>query len=112
MIARRYSYTLIIIILLLVALIILRMQLPSMVKDYLNGKLADMGDYQGQIADVDIHLWRGAYSVDQLEITQKDQPSVPFFKAEIIDTSVSWASLLKGRVVADVDLICRNSSGR
>ncbi|WP_417549360.1 DUF748 domain-containing protein [Methylophaga sp.] len=105
MIARRYSYTLIIVVLMLVALIILRMQLPSIVKDYLNGKLADMDDYQGQIADVDIHLWRGAYSVDQLEITKKDQPSVPFFKAEMIDTSVSWASLLKGRVVADVDLI-------
>lgn len=105
MIARRYSYTLIILVLLAVALIILRMQLPSIVKDYLNGKLADMGDYQGQIADVDIHLWRGAYSVDQLEITKKDQPSVPFFKADMIDTSVSWASLLKGRVVADVDLI-------
>lgn len=105
MIARRYSYTLIILVLLTVALIILRMQLPSIVKDYLNGKLADMGDYQGQIADVDIHLWRGAYSVDQLEITKKDQPSVPFFKADMIDTSVSWASLLKGRVVADVDLI-------
>lgn len=105
MIARRYSYTLIILVLFAVALIILRMQLPSIVKDYLNGKLADMGDYQGQIADVDIHLWRGAYSVDKLEITKKDQPSVPFFKADMIDTSVSWASLLKGRVVADVDLI-------
>jgi hypothetical protein len=105
MIARRYSYTLIIVVLMLVALIILRMQLPSIVKDYLNGKLADMDDYQGQIADVDIHLWRGAYSVDQLEITKKDQPSVPFFKADMIDTSVSWASLLKGKVVADVDLI-------
>lgn len=105
MIARRYSYTLIIVVLVVVALIILRMQLPSMVKDYLNGKLADMGDYQGEIANVDIHLWRGAYSVHQLEITKKDQPSVEFFNAETIDTSVSWASLLKGRVVADVDLI-------
>lgn len=105
MIARRYSYTLIVVILLVIILIILRMQLPSMVKDYLNGKLADMGDYQGEIADVDIHLWRGAYSVDQLEITKKDQPSVAFFKAETIDTSVSWSSLLKGKVVADVDLI-------
>lgn len=105
MVARRYSYTLIVLVLLVVALIILRMQLPSIVKDYLNGKLADMGDYQGQIADVDIHLWRGAYSVDQLEIIKKDQPSVPFFRAETIDTSVSWASLFKGRVVADVDLI-------
>ena len=105
MIAKRYSYTLIFVVLVVIALIILRMQLPSMVKDYLNGKLADMGDYQGEIANVDIHLWRGAYSVHQLEITKKDQPSVEFFNAETIDTSVSWASLFKGKVVADVDLI-------
>ncbi|THK41670.1 DUF748 domain-containing protein [Methylophaga sp. SB9B] len=105
MIARRYSYTLIVLALLVVVLIILRMQLPSLVKDYLNDKMADMGNYQGEIADVDIHLWRGAYSVDQLEITKKDQPSVVFFKAETIDTSVSWTALLRGKIVADVDLI-------
>lgn len=105
MVARRYSYTLIIIVLLLIALIILRMQLPSIVKDYLNGKMADIGEYQGEIADVDIHLWRGAYSVDQLEITKKDQPEVVFFKAQTIDTSVSWAALLAGKVVADVNLM-------
>lgn len=105
MVARRYSYTLIIIVLLLIALIILRMQLPSIVKDYLNGKMAEMGEYQGEIADVDIHLWRGAYSVDQLQITKKDQPEVVFFKAQTIDTSVSWAALLAGKVVADVDLM-------
>lgn len=105
MVARRYSYTLIIIVLLLIALIILRMQLPSIVKEYLNSKMADMGEYQGKIADVDIHLWRGAYSVDQLEITKKDQPDVAFFKAQTIETSVSWAALLSGKIVADVDLI-------
>lgn len=105
MVARRYSYTLIIIVLLLIALIILRMQLPSIVKDYLNGKMADIGEYQGEIADVDIHLWRGAYSVDRLQITKKDQPEVVFFKAQTIDTSVSWAALLAGKVVADVDLM-------
>lgn len=105
MIARRYSYTLILLVLVVVALIILRAQLPSLVKDYLNDKLADMGNYQGQIADVDIHLWSGAYSVSQLEITKKDQPSVGFFQADNIDISVSWPALFKGKVVADVDLI-------
>lgn len=105
MAAKRYSYTLIILIILAVALVILRLQLPSMVKDYLNDKMAEMGDYQGEIADVDIHLWRGAYSVHQLEITKKDQPSAVFFQAENIDISVSWSALFKGKVVADVDLI-------
>ncbi len=105
MFAKRYSVTVIVLVLLAVGLIILRAQLPSMVKDYLNDKLADMGDYQGELADVDIHLWRGAYSVNQLEINKKDQPSVVFFKAQTIDIAISWPALLKGKVVAEVDLI-------
>lgn len=105
MLAKRYSIPVIIFVLLVITLIILRAQLPSLVKNYLNQKLADMGNYHGEIADVDIHLWRGAYSVDQIEIHKKDQPSVVFFQAETIDTSVSWASLFKGKVVADVDLV-------
>lgn len=105
MIAKRYSVMLIILVLLAVGLIILRAQLPSMVKDYLNDKLADMGDYQGEIADVDIHLWRGAYSVNQLEINKKEQPSVVFFKAQTTDISISWSALFKGKIVAEVDLI-------
>lgn len=80
MIARRFSYTLIIVVLVVVALIIVRLQLPSMVKDYLNDKMAEMGDYKGEIADVDIHLWRGAYSVHQLEITKKTKLRWNFLK--------------------------------
>ena len=43
-----------------VLLIGLRLALPSLVKNYLNQQLAEMGDYQGRIADVDIALWRSA----------------------------------------------------
>lgn len=105
MIAKRFSYPVILLSVVIILLIILRVQLPGMVKDYLNGKLADMGDYQGEIADVDIHLWRGAYSVHQLEITKNDQPDVIFFRADTVDTAIRWSALLSGKIVADVDLI-------
>ncbi len=42
-------------------LVSLHIALPYLVRDYLNDKLADMGDYRGQVADVDLARWRGAY---------------------------------------------------
>ena len=55
---------------LLLLLLALHLALPYLVRDYLNGKLADMGDYRGHIADVDLALWRGAYRIDGLSIVR------------------------------------------
>lgn len=103
--ARRTSVTLIILFLVAAVLVVFRLQLPSLVKNYLNDQLADMGDYHGNVAEVDIHLWRGAYSVTDLQITNKAQPQAVFFQADLIDTSVSWGALFKGKIVADVALV-------
>jgi hypothetical protein len=43
-----------------IALLALHFALPVLVRDYLNDKLADMGDYRGHITDVDLAWWRGA----------------------------------------------------
>jgi hypothetical protein len=37
-----------------VLLVALHIALPYLVRDYLNDKLADMGEYRGQITDVDL----------------------------------------------------------
>ncbi|MCE6980327.1 DUF748 domain-containing protein [Pseudomonas frederiksbergensis] len=91
---RRYSWplwTLAGIVLLLVAL---HIALPYMVRDYLNERLANMGDYRGQITDVDLALWRGAYKINGLKIVKVNgKVPVPFVNAPLIDLSVSWHSL-------------------
>ena len=46
--------------------------LPWLIRDYLNGKLADMGEYRGHIADVDLAWWRGAYRINGLSIVKAD----------------------------------------
>lgn len=97
-------YVLIALVLVAVALVALRLALPTLVKNYLNGQLADMGDYRGHIADVDIALWRGAYSLNEMNIVKMDDSvPVPFFEVDTIDLAVSWRALLKGAVVAEVD---------
>ncbi|WP_314410170.1 DUF748 domain-containing protein [Pseudomonas kuykendallii] len=91
---RRYSMPLWIALALVLLLLVAHLALPYVVRDYLNGKLADMGEYRGQIADVDLAWWRGAYRINGLVIEKAsgDVP-VPLLEAPLIDLSVSWHSL-------------------
>ena len=91
---RRYSWPLWTLATLVVLLIAAHIALPYVVRNYLNDKLADMGDYRGHITDVDLALWRGAYKIKGLEIVKVDgKVPVPFVKAPLIDLSVSWHAL-------------------
>src|SRR5690606_5737105 len=53
-------------------LIILHLMLPHLVRNLLNDKLADMGEYQGHIEDVDMTWWNGAYRINALVITKTE----------------------------------------
>ena len=87
-------------------LIVARLALPYVVKDYVNDKLAALEAYDGHVADIDIHLWRGAYSIDGLEIVkQSARRPVPFFKAARINFSVEWRSLWKGSIVSEATFL-------
>jgi uncharacterized protein involved in outer membrane biogenesis len=91
---RRYSWPLWTLAGVIVLLIALHIALPYLVRDYLNDKLADMGDYRGQITDVDLALWRGAYKINGLKIVKVDgKVPVPFVDAPLIDLAVSWHSM-------------------
>lgn len=91
---RRYSWPLGTIAALVLVLIAIHLALPYLVRNYLNDKLANMGDYRGEIADVDLALWRGAYRINGLQIVKVDgKVPVPFVKAPLIEFAVSWHSL-------------------
>ena len=51
---RRYSWPLGTIAALVLVLIAIHLALPYLVRNYLNDKLANLGDYRGEIADVDL----------------------------------------------------------
>ena len=87
----------------LVVVIVVRLMLAVWVADYLNRKLDRIGDYHGHLVGVDLHLWRGAYSIDDLRIDKRTgKTPVPLLKAPRIDLSVSWSALFHGAVVAKV----------
>lgn len=90
----------------IIALVIFRLLLPTIVKNYLNKTLADMGEYSGHVEDVDIWLIRGAYVINDLEINKNTgKVPVPFLIAPKIDLAVEWAALFKGAVKAKVAFI-------
>lgn len=104
---RRYRWPLVGLASLVLLLLALHLSLPWLVRDYLNGKLADMGDYRGQITDVDLAWWRGAYKINGLTIVKTSgKVPVPLLEAPLIDLSVSWHSLWYDHaVVAEVTFL-------
>jgi uncharacterized protein YhdP len=93
---RRPAIWLLVIVVVLVAL---RLALPYVVKDYLNRRMERMGDYHGQLVDVSIHLWRGAYSIEELRVDKvSGKLPVPLFSAWHTDISLSWRALGHGRL--------------
>src|SRR5215210_8139296 len=92
-----------VVVALLVGVLIVRAMLPIWVRDYVNRRLSEMEDYRGHIDDVDIHLWRGAYSIHVLKIVKTSgNVPVPFFSAPVMDLSVEWRALFDGAFVGEV----------
>ncbi|MDN3667369.1 DUF748 domain-containing protein [Algibacter miyuki] len=98
---KRYTLPLIII----GVLILIRLLLPVMVKKYVNGVLADIPGYYGQVSGIDISLFRGAYVIHNLYLNKVDAGSeVPFINLDETDISIEWRALFKGRVVSEIVL--------
>lgn len=88
------------------ALVAVRLALPSWLRSYVNRTLDQSPDYDGQIGDVNVHLWRGAYTVHDVEIVKTTGlVPVPFFEGKRIDFSLDWGALLhgeaRGKIVLD-----------
>lgn len=95
-----------VIIVVVVILIGVRLYLPTLVKNYVNKSLAEIPEYTGSIADIDLHLFRGAYVIDSLTIEKEGgKVPVPFVSADRIDLSVEWRALFKGAIVGEIYLI-------
>lgn len=87
-----------------VALLLLRAALPEVVESYVNRKLATMGDYRGRVDEVDLHLWRGAYTLHGLTIEKDDgKVPVPLLSAPTVELAVSWRGLIAGGIVGTVE---------
>lgn len=85
----------------IIVLIGLRLSLPYAVKTYATNQMNKIPGYQASINDIDIHLWKGSYTIKDISLNKmKGIIPVPFFFAKQIDLSVEWMALLHGSLVA------------
>src|SRR5262245_44360183 len=90
---------------LFVALVALRVALPTIVRDYVNRTLSKIPGYRSEVGDIDINLWRGAYTIHDANVVRTSgKVPVPFFSAKKIDLSVEWRELFHGALVGEIVL--------
>ncbi|KAF1007632.1 MAG: hypothetical protein GAK28_01589 [Luteibacter sp.] len=100
----RYRRSLWIVAAVAIVLLVARLALPSIVLGQLNKRLAHMGSYAGHIDDIDIHLWRGAYTINAMKIVKVDgKVPVPLFEGRRVEIALSWRALAKGHLRGKVE---------
>src|SRR5262245_47416394 len=68
---RWLRWTLGTVLVLTLVLVAARVALPYWLESYVNGTIDQSPDYTGRIGTVDVHLWRGAYTVHDMEILKR-----------------------------------------
>jgi len=82
-----------------------RVALPFVVKRMVNERLQQIPGYTGYVNDIDLHLWRGAYSLHGFGILrQNDRVREPFFEAKHIHFSIAWRELWHRKIVSDISI--------
>ncbi len=77
--------------------------MPWAVRDYVNRTLDRNQLYSGKIGPVKIHLWRGAYSIQDVHISKTTgNVPVPLFTAKQVDFAVQWHNLVHGKIVGRI----------
>lgn len=91
------------IVVLVVLLAGIRAVMPTAVKWYVNRTLDRDRRYDGLVGDIDIDLWRGAYTIHDVKIVKTTGAvPVPLFAAERMDLAVEWDALMEGKVVGRI----------
>ena len=81
----------------------LHFYLSIWVLNYVNRKINETKGYSGSIENIDLHLWRGAYVIRNINIYKNTGlVPVPFFSAPAIDLSVEWKALFHGAFVGNI----------
>lgn len=92
-------------IILVVLLVAFRLYLPTLVKNYVNKTLANIPGYYGQVEDIDLALYRGAYVINGMYLNKVNAATqVPFLNFPKTDISVEWKSLFKGKIVSEITM--------
>ena len=87
-------------------LIAARAALPYVVESFAERKLNELDGYRASVRDVDLAIWRGAYTVQGVSIDRHDATdTTPFVYWEALEVSVDWQRLFDGVLHAEIDVV-------
>ncbi|HEX7062179.1 MAG TPA: DUF748 domain-containing protein [Woeseiaceae bacterium] len=99
---RRLAFAALIVVAVLVAA---RAALPVFAADYVNERIAALGDYRGHVQNIDVALIRGAYQLRGLTIVKRGaEGQEPFLSLPLADISVKWSALFHGELVGEIQM--------
>lgn len=88
---------------LVVLLVIVRVLVPSVVLKKTNEYLTTFSEtYYAHVGDFDLSILRGSYRFEDVVIALKENKEKPFATAAVVDVSISWGQLFRGRILTDV----------
>jgi hypothetical protein len=88
---------------LILAVAIARPMLPWAIRWYVNKILSQNLLYEGRIGDVDLHLWRGAYSIENIRLVKRaGNVPEPLFRCKELELAIQWNTILHGKFVGQV----------
>jgi hypothetical protein len=91
------------IVVIIILLIVGRAMLPWALRSYVNRTLDQHPQYDGKIGDIDVHLWRGAYSIEDIRrVKTSGNVPVPLFASKRLDLAIEWPALMAGEIVGRV----------
>lgn len=86
-------------------LVIARALTPEFFLRQTNRFLATFSEtYSGHIEDFDISFLRGAYQMEGFSLRLKQSPDEEFVFIRVVDVSIAWRELFRGRVNTDIDI--------
>ena len=104
--ANRQRKTAITLISLAVILVALRLVAPYAVQKGVNYAIKTTPGLSGQVGDVDIALYRGAYQVKDIELNLVDGDlQKPLISIQQLDISVLWSALFRGSIVSEMTFL-------
>jgi hypothetical protein len=102
---KRWKKTYIVIGSVVLLLLVARLMLPYFVTRSVNKVLSEIPEYNGSIEGVDIHLYRGAYVIKELNLFWiEGSRKIPFIEIPIADLSIEWPAIFKGKLVGEIIL--------
>jgi hypothetical protein len=95
-----------VLVVLVVLLVAARLALPWWLQRYVNKTIDQSPDYDGRVGEIEVHLLRGAYTINDLKIvkTQNTIP-VPFFEGKRVDFALDYNALTKGALRGEITMI-------